>query len=518
MQTSSGYCFHAFLRDITERRAVERAKDEFVSIVSHELRTPLTSIRGSLGLLAGGVLSTSPEKAERMLQIALENTERLVRLINDILDIERMESDQLDMHEQPCDGTELIDRAILGLAPIAAEAQINLTVAGSAMALSADPDRVHQTLTNLISNAVKFSPAGSSVRVSCRREGDEAIFEVSDAGRGIPADRLESIFGRFQQVDASDSREKGGTGLGLAICRKIVEHHGGRIWVRSELGVGSTFSFALPAPVPAASCPAPHAPDDGGVSVLICDDDPAILAVAGAALQRRGYRVILAASGEAAVERALAEHPDVILLDLLLPGMSGWETLKCLREREQTAAIPVMIVSVKPSAGTLPEGAVGWIEKPTDDAALIEAVERAVGTRDRGFRVVVVEDDSGLAEVMSAIFSRHGVESFTATDGRQAIELCQRMSPDLLVLDIGLPDVDGFEVVDWLRRHERLRSLPVVVYTARDLDDADRERLMLGSISQFLTKGQISPDEFERRVMTLLAPTKPTPLICEAAP
>jgi signal transduction histidine kinase len=233
-------------QDITERHEVERAKDEFISVVSHELRTPLTSIRGSLGLLASGVLGPLPEKGQRMVEIAVQNTDRLVRLINDILDIERIDSGTIAMDLQPCDGAELIKRAIQCVEQFAADAHVSLIGEGASVTLRADPDRVQQTLTNLISNAVKFSPQESTVRVSCAGHDGEVLFEVVDNGKGIPADKLALIFERFQQVDASDSREKGGTGLGLAICRKIVEHHGGRIWVDSELGAGSRFSFALP--------------------------------------------------------------------------------------------------------------------------------------------------------------------------------------------------------------------------------------------------------------------------------
>ena len=233
-------------KDITERRAVQRAKDEFTSVVSHELRTPLTSIRASLGLLESGVLGPLPEQGQRMVEIAVQNTDRLVRLINDILDIERIGAGEIDMHQAPCDAAELIERAVEELRPIACRAQVQLKIQAEAVALFADRDRVHQILTNLISNAVKFSQVGATVRVCSERRYGEALFVVSDDGRGIPAEKLELIFERFQQVDASDSREKSGTGLGLAICRTIVERHGGRIWACSELGRGATFSFLLP--------------------------------------------------------------------------------------------------------------------------------------------------------------------------------------------------------------------------------------------------------------------------------
>jgi PAS domain S-box-containing protein len=236
------------IADITESRAIEKMKDEFISIVSHELRTPLTSIRGSLGLLAAGVLKNQPETAKRMLEIASSDTERLVRLVNDILDLERLDSSKVTLAKQRCDAEALMRQSAETVRSIAAESNINLSVLPADVQILADPDRIVQMLVNLLSNAVKFSPAGSTVNVRVQDLGDRVLFEVKDRGRGIPADKLETIFGRFQQVDASDSRQKGGTGLGLAICCSIVQQHGGRIWVESAVGEGSSFYFTVPAP------------------------------------------------------------------------------------------------------------------------------------------------------------------------------------------------------------------------------------------------------------------------------
>jgi PAS domain S-box-containing protein len=237
---------YASARDITDQREIERAKDELISVVSHELRSPLTAIRSSLGLLENGVFGPLPDKGQKMIELAVENTDRLVRLINDILDLERIESGVGDMHLESCDAGELIAHAAESLQPLAAEANVRLTVDSASESLSADRDRVLQALTNLISNAVKFSPVGGTVRVSSARRNNELLFSVADEGCGIPADKLESVFERFQQVDPSDAREKSGTGLGLAISQRIVDNHGGVISVESELGKGSTFMFALP--------------------------------------------------------------------------------------------------------------------------------------------------------------------------------------------------------------------------------------------------------------------------------
>jgi len=255
------------VEDITEMRAIEKMKNEFISIVSHELRTPLASIRGSLGLLASGRLDNQPQKARRMLEIAALDTERLVRLVNQVLDLERLESGKIVLAKHLCNAATLMQQAIDAVQPLAEDANINLTVFPLSVEICVDSDRIIQTLVNLLGNAVKFSPSGSTVILSAEVQWDKKdkedkeeiatlsplsppsphlLFKVKDQGRGIPADKLELIFDRFEQVDASDSRNSWGTGLGLAICRTIVEQHNGKIWVESVFGEGSIFYFTLP--------------------------------------------------------------------------------------------------------------------------------------------------------------------------------------------------------------------------------------------------------------------------------
>jgi len=232
--------------DITQRQTVERIKNEFISIVSHELRTPLTAIRGSLGLLATGIYDKKPEKAKRMVEIALIDSDRLVRLVNDILDLERLDSGKVTLVKEVCEAADLMQQAVDGVRAIADSAAITLCVYPVSAQVCAAPDSIIQTLTNLLSNAIKFSPPNTTITLTAQPQSDHVLFQVKDQGRGIPADKLEAIFGRFQQVDVSDSRSKGGTGLGLAICQSIVQQHDGRIWAESTLGEGSTFYFTLP--------------------------------------------------------------------------------------------------------------------------------------------------------------------------------------------------------------------------------------------------------------------------------
>ncbi|HEY9666007.1 MAG TPA: PAS domain S-box protein [Coleofasciculaceae cyanobacterium] len=251
--------------DITERQVIERMKDEFISVVSHELRTPLTSIHGALNLLSSGLVDTQCDKGQRVIEIAAQSAERLVRLVNDILELERLESGKISLLKQSCNAGELIVKAIEMMQVMAHRAGVNVCVSRPAIEVYADPDRIIQVLTNLLGNAIKFSPRRSTVSLSVELENESSVmshrslsvpqslipnstvvFKVKDQGRGIPADKLDSIFERFHQVDASDSRKKGGTGLGLAICRSIIQQHGGRIWVESTLGEGSCFYFTLP--------------------------------------------------------------------------------------------------------------------------------------------------------------------------------------------------------------------------------------------------------------------------------
>jgi PAS domain S-box-containing protein len=232
--------------DVTERQRIEEIKNEFISIVSHELRTPLTAIQMSLGLLKTGIYANNSEKFQRMLTIAYQDTHRLVNLVNDILDLERLESGRATLERTVCQADELMQEAIDGVQTIATQQNITIVLHPSPLKVWAAHDPIIQTLTNLLSNAIKFSPAHAEVHLSAEPKDHQVLFQVRDRGRGIPADKLESIFGRFQQVDASDAREKGGTGLGLPICRSIIEQQDGKIWAESAIGEGSTFFFTLP--------------------------------------------------------------------------------------------------------------------------------------------------------------------------------------------------------------------------------------------------------------------------------
>ncbi len=524
---------------LVQRSELDQIKDEFISTVSHELRTPLTSIRGALGLLSAGLMGTVDAKAQNLLRIAVTNTDRLIRLINDILDIERMESGRATLHVRQCNLRELVQQATETMTAMADGAgvtlQIEARVDQEEVALDGDPDRILQVVTNLLSNAIKFSPSGTAVTISVDADPDWLTLRVSDQGRGIPLDKLESIFDRFQQVEASDARQKGGTGLGLAICKTIVQQHNGSIWAESnpqqKRGPGASLIIALPR-VARPHTPAPEPPADAVLAgpplgtILVCDDEPAIRTIVSEHLQRHGYRILEAASGEQALTLAHSHSVQAILLDLHMPGLSGWETLEKLKESDDTAHVPVVVLSVlSPTArptrdgggGLLPQG---WVQKPFDEERLLAELSRVVHQSNGSSHVLLVEDDQDLAAVIIAGFEEAQVRVDHASTRQSAIDQCRTKRPALIILDLTLPDGDGFSLVEWLRKQPDLLSLPLVVYSGRDLADAEMTKLRLGP-TDFLTKARVQPSEVEELVLNIvqhLRPAVPRPAAARSLP
>ena len=496
-------------RDVSQRQALDRMKDEFISTVSHELRTPLTSIRGSLGLLATGLLGEMTEKASNLLRIAVNNSDRLVRLINDILDLERMQSGRAPLSFRRCAVDELVYQAIDAMTPVAEAAGVRLMVEAEALIADVDGDRLLQVITNLVSNAIKFSPPDSSVQVRLEQRSEGVALSVSDEGRGIPEDKLEFIFERFQQVDASDARQKGGTGLGLAICRTIVEQHRGRIWAERNAVRGATFHVLLnlPALEDTRLVESPRTLEQG--TVLICDDDAETRFVLGNSLRHRGYNVVEASTGHEAVALSHQLKLDAILLDLTLPDMNGWQTLRTLKDQETTANVPVVVLSMYAEREGFdsvhkPDG---WLRKLAGDTDLLRELARVIKHDDQSATILLIEDDRDLARVIIATFEQASIGVLHARTCEEAVQLCRAATPSLLILDLSLPDGDGFTFVQWLRSAHQLSRLPLIVYSARDVAEDERSRLRLGP-TEFLTKARVQPKEIEALVRTMLHPER----------
>ncbi|WP_193614354.1 response regulator [Nocardioides lijunqiniae] len=496
-------------RDITQRREVERMKNEFLSVVSHELRTPLTSIRGSLGLLNSGRLGALPERAAPLVEVALQSSERLTRLINDLLDIERIESGTNPMDLQPRDARALLETAAGLIEGMATQAQVRVVVGAAEGRVLADEDQVVQTLLNLLGNAIKFSDPGSAVHVDARTVGAKVHFRVSDEGRGIPADKLESIFERFEQVDSSDTRQKGGTGLGLTISRGIVEKHGGRIWAEDGLERGAVIHFTLPSVLSVSrSVPAPTPPSaaPGSRHVLVCDDDETVVEQFCSLLRQHGFRATGVTSGDRALELIRGEQPHALVLDLMMPGTTGAEVLHALRASEPTHDIPVVVVSgLRPEADeAVARETDDWLVKPVSETRLVEAVTLAASGRGHsGTRVLLIEDDEDLAQVLSALLVDAGLEVVHATSVAEATARGPAWEPDVIVLDLQLPDGSGEDVVAAFRHRRTLAQTPLVVYSAVDVQGHRREDLRLGR-TVFLTKRSTGPESLSHELLRLL--------------
>ena len=484
-------------QDIARLREVDRMKDEFVSIVSHELRTPLTSIRGSVQLVLDEANSVPDPEHRKLLQIALNNCERLVRIINDILDVSKIESGNLSLRKKAVHVADLVRQAVDVVAPPARNANVTLdaNVPANIRPVMVDPDRIVQALVNLLSNAVKFAPPRSTVTTTVTGTDHTITIAVADQGEGIAPENLNRLFQKFQQVDSSSSRRKGGTGLGLAITKALVEQHGGRIFVDSELHKGTRFSFTLPAATAeeAASIAPVAARSDGSARmvarrVLIVDDDDHFRGLMKAQLNHAGYTVLDARDAASAFQIARSTLPDVITVDLLMPGIDGWSFIDRLRQEPGLATIPIVVVSGAANAKNdtrLPID-VSVVGKGEGDERVLREISLALAGR-RGATILVAEDDEDLRGVLTAALTRNGHRVIPARDGAEALAAIEREQVDLLVLDLVMPNIDGFEVLARLKEVRKDVTIPVVVLTGTDRSTTELQALRLGA-NVYLTK------------------------------
>ncbi len=367
------------VRDITERKEVDRLKNEFVSVVSHELRTPLTSIRGSLGLMEGGVAGALPAKARDLVRIARQNADRLIRLVNDILDLEKIEAGKVELRIVSLDPAELIESTIAELRVMALQYRVTMTqVVERRDAVAGDHDGVVRVLTNLLSNALKFSPEGGRVTVSVTAGAPGFLrFTVTDQGPGISEEQRPRLFVRFEQLEEANTRRRGGTGLGLAISRSLVEQQGGRIGVDSSPGAGSAFWFELPLVPLGDPKQDPATPGESPAGVLVVEDDPAVARVLGIMLGRAGHQVGIVGSLEQARESLARARPTAILLDMELPDGSGMELLDHLAALEGSESIRVVVLSGSRRPDRADARVLEWLAKPFAEQDLLHAMQRA---------------------------------------------------------------------------------------------------------------------------------------------
>ncbi|MBC8646457.1 MAG: response regulator, partial [Thermoanaerobaculia bacterium] len=501
-------------RTARELQRASALKDRFLASVSHELRTPMTVILGFTGaLLRGGQGALNPQQRESLDRVH-RNAKLLLALINDILDISKIEAGKVDIERQRVHVPALLRQIQADFTAAAQQKGLELQVEvdPGVEEVTTDAAKVTQILANLIGNALKFTERGS-IRVRAQaRSADRWALIVEDTGLGIPEEEQESIFEEFRQGEAPEHRGRGGTGLGLAIVKKIALLLGGRVALDSAPGRGSRFTVTLPREIPGdvvqetPTLPA-LAPEDGGErTVLIVDDDESIRKLLRFELEPYGIRILESENGRNGLELARREKPDAILLDVLMPGLDGWQTLRTLKESPETRSIPVMMLSVvEDRAVGLSFGAFDYLLKPLNRADLFESLERAGVLASRG-HVLVVDDDADLRTLLSQELAGAGYRVRTADGGEAAMAELERERPSAVLLDLAMPPPDGFDVLFRMRASERLRDVPVIVVTARDLLEADYARLN-NSAQRVIRKGTDLGD-LAREVLRSLEPEK----------
>jgi PAS domain S-box-containing protein len=488
---------YAMARDITELKHTQAAlvaakeeaersnkfKDQFLSTMSHELRTPLNAVLGFSDLLTEERYGPLNDRQRRYVSHIHTGGKHLLRLINDILDLSKIEAGrlQLAIESVPIDSSfaEVTD----ALRPLTDKKSQSLVVNTSPdLSVRADTTRFKQILMNLLGNAIKFTPEGGKIELTAQQLGEVVRVEVRDSGPGIPIEEQQRIFEAFHRLRQSEESAEG-TGLGLAITRRLVELHGGHLGLESQVGLGSCFYFTLPA-APTFEREARKTgtgSDTRGARILVIEDDPAAAQLLQSQLASSGYDVVLCDQRQRVVEMAGELAPDAITLDIMMKPANGWELLANLKSNPRTAKIPVIVVTIvdQPITGAL-FGADEYVVKPVEKATLLAAVERCLKLRGKIGRdrpILVVEDDAPTREFIAEMLSKHGYIVSTAADGAKARAQVAAALPELVVLDLILPEVSGFQLLAEWRSNSRTADLPVFVLTSKDLTMEERDYL-----------------------------------------
>ncbi len=499
-----------------------RMKSEFLANMSHELRTPLNAILGFSELL----IDDPDQQADR--ETALQYLDRihdsgthLLAVINDILDLSKVEAGRMELHREVFAVDALIESVLETVRPLADRKTIQLTAdLEPAVTLYADMGKVKQILYNLLSNAIKFTPEEGEVRVECRAAEDRVELSVADNGIGIDPAHHERVFQEFQQVDGGADRHYEGTGLGLALTKRFVELHNGRIWLESERGQGSRFHVALPVVEPRAAeeslsemtamARALTVPgSDEQPLVLVIEDNPSGAQLMSVYLTRAGYRVEVVGNGRDALARARELSPAAITLDIMLPDLDGWQVLRDLKADPSTREIPVIVASIvdnKPLGYAL--GATDYLVKPIERETLLSKMARYTtmqGGEDDADEttVLVVDDDLHALELMSQTLAPLHFTILQARSGAEGIAIAQQRHPHIMLLDLMMPNMNGFEVVATMRTDPVTRHIPILVVTAKDLSNEERATLN-GGVAGVFQKGNLGQADLVGAVNSIL--------------
>jgi signal transduction histidine kinase/DNA-binding response OmpR family regulator len=477
------------------------AKSTFLASMSHELRTPLNAIIGYAEMLEEDAHDVGQDDLLPDLAKIRSAGRHLLGVINDVLDLSKIEAGRTELYLETFPVATLIDEVAATVRPLAEENGNRLEVRKDVELgeMHSDLIKVRQALLNLTGNAAKFTEAGT-VTLAARREADDLVFEVTDTGIGIAPEHMDRLFQPFSQAESSTQRRFGGTGLGLVISRRFCQMLGGDVTVESQVGRGSTFTVRLPAQLGEQAPPAAPPPDRGeavpplpaatvrqdGSAVLIIEDDANVRHLLEDVLAEEGYRVVTATGEAGTVELARQLHPDAITLDLALPSLAGWNLLTALKADSELSDTPIIVLLVVDEAVGAPLGATDYLTKPIQRDRLVGLLR--THCLDRSAPILVVEDDAPTREMLQRMLEREGFSVAEAADGRAGLERLAEQRPSLILLDLLMPTMNGFEFLGELQTRPEWRSIPVVVVTGKDLTAEEHARLS-GRVAEVLRKG-----------------------------
>jgi signal transduction histidine kinase/DNA-binding response OmpR family regulator len=498
--------------------AASQAKSDFIASMSHELRTPLSAILGFSELMRAEPRQDDGRLVpDEWIEHIHTGGQHLLALINDVLDLAKVEAGRLELDREPFDLRGLVTETIAGLRPLAERKRLTISSQGNAEQLVADRGRVRQVLYNLLSNAIKFTPDGGSITVEAVAVDRAVRLSVSDTGSGIAPEDQAVIFDEFRQVGAIGERQAG-TGLGLALARRLVEAHGGSIELESAMGTGSRFTITFPqtgGPMAADAAWSPAhtiertAGRTDGQDILVIEDDPSAVRLLRTYLESDGYGVRFAQDGPSGIAAARSDPPAAIILDILLPGTDGWDVLRELKADPELRDVPVIIVTVVDERGLgLALGAVDYFLKPVDRTALLARLARYTFTtkvKTRKVRILAIDDDPAALDLIDSALRPEGFDVILAGGGQEGIDRASAEPFDLVICDLLMPDVDGFDVVTELKANHSSSEVPILILTAHTLTAAEKTRLN-GQILGIVDKGDEGVEGLRRWLARLRPP------------